>query len=106
MGCGQCVWDISEQIQDTAGHHGAKAKVVRDIVFTCVVLRNMLMTPQSGADMAPTPANEVASLQNGQVVYVPDDNYRNPLKEAKHQRELLQDCFNHVGELSGQEDRI
>ena len=37
---------------------------------------------------------------------MPDDNYRNLLKEAKHQRDLLKDCFNHVGALARQEDRI
>ena len=34
------------------------------------------------------------------------DNYRNPLKEAKQQRDLLKDNFNHLGALAGQEDRI
>ena len=37
---------------------------------------------------------------------MPDDNYRNPSREAKHQRDLLKDYFNHVGALAGQEDRI
>ena len=63
-----------------------RPKVVRDIVFTCVVLHNMLRTHQGGADRAPTPANDVVELQNEQVVYVPNNNYRNPLREAKHQR--------------------
>ena len=35
-----------------------------------------------------------------------DDNYRNPLREAKHQQDLLKDYFNHIGTLAGQEDRI
>ena len=50
--------------------------VVRDILFTCVVLHNMLRTHQGGADRAPTPANDVVALQNEQVVYVPKENYR------------------------------
>ena len=66
----------------------------------------MLKKHQGGADMAPTPANDVAALQNGHVVYVPDDNYRSPLREHKHQRDLLKDYFSHVGTLPGQEDRI
>ena len=37
---------------------------------------------------------------------MPDENYRNPLREAKHQKDLLKDYFNHVGALAGQEDRI
>ena len=51
----------------------------------CVVLHNMLRTHQGGADKAPNPANDVAALQNEQVVYVPNENYRNPLSEDKRQ---------------------
>ena len=58
-----------------------RSSVVRDIVFTCV--------------------NDVAALQNKQVVYVPDDKYRNPLREAKHQQDVLKDYLNHVGALAG-----
>ena len=61
----------------------------------------MLRTHRGTADRAPTPANDVAALQNEQVVYVPDDNYRNPFREAKHQRDLQNDYFNHVGHLLG-----
>ena len=61
-----------------------RLKVVRDIMFTCVVLHNMLRTDQGG-NRAPTPANDVAALWNEQVVYVPDENYRIPLRENKHQ---------------------
>ena len=78
-----------------------RLKVVRDIVLTCVVLHNMLRTHRGTADRAPTPASDVAALQNEQVVYVPDDNYRNPFSEAKHQRDLQNDYFNHVGHLLG-----
>ena len=77
-----------------------RPKVVRDIVYTCVVLHNMLRIHQDGADRAPTPVNDVAALQNEQVVYVQqfvDDNCRNPLREAKHQQEVLKDYFSHVG---------
>ena len=66
----------------------------------------MLRTHQEGAGRAPTQVNEVAALQNEQVVYVPDDNYRNPLREAKHQQDLLKDYFSHMRALAGQEDRI
>ena len=54
----------------------------------------------------PTPANDVAALQNEQVVYVRNQNYINPLKETKHQRELLKDYFNYEGAWARQEDRI
>ena len=80
--------------------------VVKDIVFTCVVLHNMLRKNQGGADRAPTPANDVAALQNEHVVYAPNENYRNPSREDKHLLELLKDYCNHVGALHGQKDRI
>ena len=67
-----------------------RPKVCQRHCFTCVVLHNMLRTHKGTADKAPTPTNDVAALQNEQVEYVPDDNYRNPLREAKHQRDLLQ----------------
>ena len=51
-----------------------RPKLVKDIVFTYVVLHNILRTDQGGADRASTPANNVVALQNEQVMYVPDDN--------------------------------
>ena len=75
-----------------------RTRVVRDIVFTCV-LHNILRTHQGEADRAPTPE---AALQNEQVVYVSDDNYRNPWREARHQQELLKDYFSRVGALAVQ----
>ena len=69
----------------------------------CVVLDNMLRTHQTGTDRAPTPANYVGALRNGQVLYVPDDNRRNSLREIKHLPDLLEDYFNH--ERAAQEDR-
>ena len=52
-----------------------RPKVFRDIVFTCVVLHNMLRTHHRGADGASSIANDVVVLQN-------DDNYRNPSRET------------------------
>ena len=99
------LWNIIEQIQATTGHNGAKDKGCRDNVLTCVVLHNMLRTYQGRAIRAPTPADDIAALQNEQVVYVPD-NYRNASGEVKHQRDLLKDYFNHLGALAGQEGKI
>ena len=71
-----------------------------------IVFHNIQRTHQGGPDRAPTPADDIAALQTGQVVYVPDENYRNPSNDAKHLQDLLKDYFNHVGALAQQEDRI
>ena len=73
-----------------------RPKVVRDIVLACVA-QHAEGTPRWTV-RAPTPADDIAALQNEQVVYAPDENYRNPLREAKHQQDL--------DALAGQEDRI
>ena len=72
-------------------------EVVRDIVYTCVVLYNMLRTHQGGADRAPSPAKYVEAVRNEHVVYVPDDNYR-PTER------LLQSCGG-IGNARGQDLR-
>ena len=73
----------------------SKPKVVRDIVLICVVLHNMPRTQQGRPDMAPTSTDDIATLQNEQVLYVPDDNYRNPLREDRHQQEIVKGYFYH-----------
>ena len=57
------------------------------------LLHNMLRTHQCRADRA--------TLRNDQVVYVRDDNYRNPLREAIQQQDPLKECFNHYGHWRG-----
>ena len=76
---------------------------MRDIVLTCVVLHNMLRSHQGGGDRPPTPADDVQVPQGEQR---PHEILRNTSREAKHQRDLLKDYFNHVGALAGQEDRV
>ena len=66
----------------------------------------MLRTHQGRADRALTQADDIAAIQNEQVVYVPDDNYGNPSREVKHQRDLMKDYFNHLGALAGEDDRV
>ena len=61
-----------------------RPRIVRDIVFICVVLHNMLRTHQGEVHRAPALANNIAALQIEQAVYVQDENYRNHSKEAKH----------------------
>ena len=52
------------------------------------------------------PTDDIAGIANEVAVYLLDENHRNPLREAKHQRDLLKDYFNHVGALAEQADRI
>ena len=56
-----------------------------------------MRTHQGGADGAPTPANDIAALQNEQVVYVPNKYHRNPSREVKHHPELLKDYWGYRG---------
>ena len=77
-----------------------------DIVFTYVVLQNMLRTHQGGVDRAPTQVNDVVAQQNGRRCMCQMRTTGISTKEAKHQQELLKDYFNHMGALAGQEDRI
>ena len=83
-----------------------RPKVVRDIVLTCVILYNMRRSHQGGADRPPTPADNIQPQQVNQGEQRHQANFRNPSREAKHQRDLLKDYFNHVGALAGQEDRV
>ena len=85
---------------------GILVRAIRDIVFTYVVLHNVLRTHQGSVDRAPTPANDAAALPNEHVLYITNENYWNPLREANDQQELLKDYFIHVGTVAGQKDRI
>ena len=66
----------------------------------------MLGTHQGRSDRAPIPGDDIAALQSEEVLYVPDENYRNPLREAKHLPDLPKDYFNHLGALAEQGDKI
>ena len=83
-----------------------RPKAVRGIVLTCVVLHNMLRSHQGAADRPPTPADNIQPPQVEQGEQRHQENFRNPSREAKHQRDLLKDYFNHLGVLAGQEDRV
>ena len=61
---------LASRFRVSPGTMEQRPKVVRDITLTCVALENMLMTHQGQADRAPNPADDIASLQNEQVVYV------------------------------------
>ena len=70
----------------------------------------VLRSHQGGADYIQppqtTPADYIQPPQNDQGEQGQNENLRNLLREAKHQRDLLKDYFNNFGELVGQEDRI
>ena len=75
-------------------------KVVRDIVFTCVVLHNLLRTHQGGADRAPTQQITQQPEVMNRWCMCPYDNHKNPSKETKHQQNLLIEYCNRVGALA------
>ena len=83
-----------------------RPKVVRDIVLTCVVLHNMFRSHQGGAERPPTPADDIQLPQNDHREQGQVENARNPSREAKCQRNLLQGYFNNLGALAGQEDQL
>ena len=62
-----------------------RTKVLSEIVLTCVMLHNIMRTHQGGVDRAPNPVDNIAAIENEAAVYVPDENYRNPSRETKHQ---------------------
>ena len=64
-----------------------RPKVVRDIVLTCVVLYNMLRSHRGGGDGPPTQADDIGP-QAYQREQGHNENFKNPSREAKHQREL------------------
>ena len=61
-GGGKRIWHLGEPVQGTTGTMEQRPRVIRDIVFTCVVLHNILRTHQGRAERAPTPGNDVADL--------------------------------------------
>ena len=77
-----------------------KPKVAKDIV-----LHNIRRTHQGRPDRAPNSDEDIAAIANEAAVYVPHENHSNPSRKAKHQRDLGKAYFDHVGALSGQEDR-
>ena len=84
----------------------SKCQGLPETLFFHVVLHNMLRAHQGGADRAPIRTNDVAAPQSDQAVFLPNENYKNLSREAKHQQDLLKDYFNHMLTLAGQADRI
>ena len=77
--------------------NGAKAKGCQRRCFDmCCAAQHAEDTPR-WTRQGTNPSRYIAAIANEQVLYVPDENYRNPSREAKHQPDLLKDCFNHLG---------
>ena len=62
-----------------------RPRVVRKHCVYMCVFHNMMRKHQGGVDRASTPGNDVVAQQNEHEVYVPNENYRNPSREAKNQ---------------------
>ena len=87
-------------------------ETVRDVVFTCVVLHNILRSQYQGIkyggqepgddyddDDVPGDCRLIGGVAGGG----PD---RNPAREAKRQRDYLKDYFNNEGAVAWQDGRI
>ena len=83
---------------------------VREVVFTCVVLHNILRSQYQGQPGGQQPGEDDDDD-------VPDDcgliggaagggQDRNPAREAKRQRDYLKDYFNNEGAVAWQDGRI
>ena len=82
-----------------------RPKVVRHCVNMCDTTQHV-EKPLGGSRQTTTPANDIQPPQADQGEQRHNRNFRNPSREAKHQRDLLKDYFNHVGALAGPEDRV
>ena len=81
---------------------------VREVVLTCVVLHNILRSQYQSQHGGQEPGDDDAvpgdcRLIGGAAGGGPD---RNPAREAKRQRDYLQDYFNNEGAVAWQDGRI
>ena len=83
-------------------------ETVREVVFTCVVLHNILRRQYQGQHGGQEPRDDDVpgdcGLIGGAVGGGGPD--RNPAREAKRQRDYLKDYFNNVGTVAWQDGRI
>ena len=82
-------------------------ETVREVVFTCVVLYNILRSQYQGQHGGQQPGEDNVpgdcQLIGGAAGGGPD---RNPAREAKRQRDYLKDYFNNEGAVAWQDGRI
>ena len=82
-------------------------ETVREVVFTCVVLHNILRSEYQGQHGGQEPDDDDVPgdcrLIGGAAGGGPD---RNPARQAKRQRDYLKDYFNNKGAVAWQDGRI
>ena len=81
---------------------------VREVVFTCVVLHNILRSQYQGQHGGQEPGDDDDVPGDCRLIGCaacggPD---RNPAREAKRQRDYLKDYFNNEGAVAWQDGRI
>ena len=81
---------------------------VREVVFTCVVLHNILRSQYQGQHGGQQPGED--DDVPGDCVFIRGTagggQDRNPAREAKRQRDYLKDYFNNEGAVAWQDGRI
>ena len=79
-------------------------KRVKDIVFSCVVLHNMMRAERGAGSAGDLEDEEIpCGLEDGDP---PGGHVSNPANSAKEQRDYLKDWFNGAGAVSWQDGRV
>ena len=82
----------------------------REVIFTCVVLHNILRSQYQGQHGGLQPGEDDDDDVPGDCgligVAAGGGQYRNPAREAKRQRDYLKDYFNNEGTVAWQGGRI
>ena len=83
-------------------------ETVRDVVLTCVVLHNILISQYQGQHGGQQPGGDDDVRGDGWLIGGAADCGRNksPAREAKRLRDYLKDYFNNEGALAWQDGRI
>ena len=85
-------------------------ETVREVVFTCVVLHNILRSQYQGQHGGQEPVEDDDDDVPGDCGLIGGaaggGQNRNPAREAKRQRDYLKDYFNNEGAVAWQDGRI
>ena len=66
-GCGELIWNPDKQIRGPTQHNGAKAKGCQRHCFDMCCVAQHAKDTTGAVDRAPTPADDIAVLQNEKV---------------------------------------